>query len=67
MTGPYGFEGSNRLAARRPGINLALLGSGREERGPLLFDFCTATLGALHIALLVFGKTQNGGEFLAAR
>ena len=48
------------------GFRLTLLRSGCEERRPLLFDFRTAALGALHLALVVFGKSQNGGEFLAA-
>jgi hypothetical protein len=55
------------LATPLPAIRSTLLRSGREERSPLLFDFCTAALGALYIVLLVFGKTQNCGEFLSAR
>ena len=61
-----------RLARMKPdgtfptGFSLTLLRSSRKKRRPLLFNFCAATLGALHLALVVFGESQNGGEFLAA-
>jgi hypothetical protein len=48
------------------GFSLTLLRSSREKRRPLLFKFCAATLRALHLALVVVGESQNGGEFLAA-
>lgn len=48
-------------------LRLTFLGSGREERRPLLFDFRAATFGALNLVFVVFGKTQDCGEFLAAR
>jgi hypothetical protein len=49
------------------GLGSTLLGSRREERRPLLFDLRATTVGALDLALLMFGKSQNCGEFLATR
>jgi hypothetical protein len=39
------------------GLRSALFRSRREERGPLLFDLRTTTLGAFDLALRMFGKS----------
>jgi hypothetical protein len=39
------------------GLGSTLFRSRREERRPLLFDLRTTTLGALDLALLMFGES----------
>ena len=56
---------SNLMALFPTGFSPTLR-SSREKRRPLLFNFCAATLRALHLALVVVGESQNAGEFLVA-
>ena len=51
----------NRFQA---GLGSTLFRSRCEERRPLLFNLRTAALGTLDLALFMFGKSQNCGEFL---